>query len=67
MARICTEVTEWIEEKVSRPVEEWEERQEKKCKKRKLYDPRKWLRAGEQSMVERLKRAFTELNCIDRY
>lgn len=43
MARICTEVTEWIEEKVSRPVEEWEERQEKKCKKRKLYDPRKWL------------------------
>jgi len=34
---------------------------------KKYYDPRKWLRAGEQSMVERLKRAFTELNCIDRY
>ena len=43
MAPICTEVTEWIEEKVSRPVEEWEERQEKKCKKRKWYDPRKWF------------------------
>ncbi len=34
---------------------------------KKYYDPRKWLRAGEQSMVERLKRAFEELNCIDRY
>lgn len=34
---------------------------------KKYYDPRKWLRAGEQSMVERLKRAFTDLNCIDRY
>ena len=43
MALVCTKVTEWIEEKVSKPVEEWEERQEKKCKKRKWYDPRKWL------------------------
>ncbi len=34
---------------------------------KKYYDPRKWLRAGEQSMVERIKRAFEELNCIDRY
>ncbi len=34
---------------------------------KKYYDPRKWLRAGEQSMVERLKRAFEELNCIDRF
>ena len=30
------------------------------------YDPRKWLREGEKSMVNRLKRAFEDLNCIDR-
>jgi fructose-bisphosphate aldolase class II len=30
------------------------------------YDPRKWLRAGESSMVLRLKQAFSDLNCIDR-
>ncbi|MFK5854913.1 MAG: class II fructose-bisphosphate aldolase [Bacteroidota bacterium] len=34
---------------------------------KKYYDPRKWLRAGQQSMVERLKQAFEDLNCIDRY
>ena len=32
---------------------------------KKYYDPRKWLRAGEKSMVERLKTAFEDLNCID--
>jgi len=30
------------------------------------YDPRKWLREAEKSTVERLKRAFSDLNCIDR-
>ncbi len=30
------------------------------------YDPRKWLREGEKSTVERLKTAFSDLNCIDR-
>jgi len=30
------------------------------------YDPRKFLREGEKSMVERLKVAFSDLNCIDR-
>jgi len=30
------------------------------------YDPRKWLREGEKSMIERLKKAFSDLNCIDR-
>ncbi len=34
---------------------------------KKYYDPRKWLRTGEESMVERLKIAFGDLNCIDRY
>ncbi len=31
------------------------------------YDPRKWLRAGEESMRERVVKAFEELNCINRY
>ena len=30
------------------------------------YDPRKWLRAGELGMVERLEQAFEDLNCMDR-
>ncbi len=30
------------------------------------YDPRKWLRAGEVSMVARLEQAFDDLNCIGR-
>ncbi len=33
---------------------------------KKYYDPRKWLRAGEQSMIERLKKAFDDLNCVNR-
>ncbi len=33
---------------------------------KKYYDPRKWLREGELSMVARLERAFTELNCLNR-
>ncbi len=34
---------------------------------KKYYDPRKWLRAGEESMRDRVVLAFEELNCIDRY
>ncbi len=33
---------------------------------KKYYDPRKWLREGELSMVNRLKQAFSDLNCLDR-
>ena len=33
---------------------------------KKKYDPRAWLREGEKSIIERLKIAFTDLNCIDR-
>ena len=33
---------------------------------KKYYDPRKWLREGEKSMIERLKIAFNDLNSIDR-
>ncbi len=34
---------------------------------KKYYDPRKWLRAGEVSMVARLEKAFNDLNCVDRF
>ena len=33
---------------------------------KKKYDPRVWLREGEKAMVERLKVAFDDLNCVDR-
>jgi len=33
---------------------------------KKYYDPRKWLRAGEESTVARLERAFDDLNCLNR-
>ena len=33
---------------------------------KKYYDPRKWLRAAEESTVVRLERAFDNLNCLNR-
>lgn len=33
---------------------------------KKKYDPRVWLREGEKCMIERLRTAFDDLNCIDR-
>ena len=33
---------------------------------KKKYDPRTWLREGEKSLVERLKIAFEDLNCLNR-
>jgi len=33
---------------------------------KKYYDPRVWLREGEKSMIERLKVAFDDLNCVNR-
>lgn len=33
---------------------------------KKYYDPRVWLRKGEESMSARLKVAFEDLNCINR-
>ena len=32
---------------------------------KKYYDPRKWLRLGEITFKDRLKKAFADLNCID--
>jgi fructose-bisphosphate aldolase, class II len=34
---------------------------------KKYYDPRAWLREGEKTLVARLKTAFEDLNCINRY
>ncbi|NDG84193.1 MAG: class II fructose-bisphosphate aldolase [Proteobacteria bacterium] len=33
---------------------------------KKHYDPRVWLRAGEENFVKRLKVSFEDLNCINR-
>jgi fructose-bisphosphate aldolase class II len=33
---------------------------------KKHYDPRVWLRSGEETFVERLAQAFEDLNCIGR-
>ncbi|WP_341836351.1 class II fructose-bisphosphate aldolase [Chitinophaga pollutisoli] len=33
---------------------------------KKYYDPRVWLRKGEESFVKRLEEAFHDLNCINR-
>jgi fructose-bisphosphate aldolase class II len=32
---------------------------------KKYYDPRKWMRLGEESFKNRLKQAFEDLNCVD--
>ncbi|WP_330925848.1 class II fructose-bisphosphate aldolase [Candidatus Sororendozoicomonas aggregata] len=32
---------------------------------KKFYDPRAWLRAGQNSMIARLEQAFTDLNAVD--
>jgi fructose-bisphosphate aldolase class II len=32
---------------------------------KKYYDPRKWLREGQKSMVARLEKAFADLNAIN--
>lgn len=33
---------------------------------KKYYDPRVWLRKGEESIIKRLKESFADLNCIGR-
>jgi fructose-bisphosphate aldolase class II len=33
---------------------------------KKIYDPRAWLRKGETAMIDRLKVAFEDLNCLNR-
>ncbi len=43
MAKVCREYKKWVEEKVEKPIEEWVKKTEEKCKKRKWYDPRRWI------------------------
>ncbi len=33
---------------------------------KKYYDPRKWLRAGQESLVKRVEQAFSDLNALNR-
>jgi fructose-bisphosphate aldolase class II len=33
---------------------------------KKYYDPRVWLRKGEETFIKRLEQAFEDLNCINR-
>jgi len=33
---------------------------------KKYYDPRKWLRASQESMISRLEEAYSDLNCLNR-
>ena len=33
---------------------------------KKYYDPRVWLRKGEESVINRLKEAFADLNALNR-
>jgi len=33
---------------------------------KKYYDPRKWLRAGQESLVKRVEQAFADLNALNR-
>ncbi|WP_310530306.1 hypothetical protein [Nocardioides sp.] len=43
MALVCTQIDEWIEEQVSKPIEVWENQQREKCKDYPWYDPRGWV------------------------
>ncbi|MFT5662524.1 MAG: fructose-bisphosphate aldolase class II, partial [Sulfurimonas sp.] len=33
---------------------------------KKYYDPRKWLRDGQKTLVSRVEEAFKDLNGLDR-
>lgn len=33
---------------------------------KKYYDPRVWLRAGQENLIARLEVAFSDLNCLDK-
>ena len=33
---------------------------------KKYYDPRKWLRAGQETLVKRVEQAFSDLNALNR-
>lgn len=43
MALECVKIQEWIEEEISRPLEQWVKTTEEKCKKRPWWHPLRWL------------------------
>jgi len=43
MAIECVETQEWLEEEISKPVDQWVEETEEKCKKRPWWHPLRWL------------------------
>lgn len=43
MAKVCNSYKKWVEEKVEKPIDDWVEKTEKKCKKRPWWDPRRWF------------------------
>ncbi|MBE9469023.1 MAG: class II fructose-bisphosphate aldolase [Bacteroidetes bacterium] len=51
--------TDFLQEQIGNP-------DGKENPNKKYYDPRKWLRAAEVSMLERLKIAFEDLNAVDK-
>lgn len=50
---------EYLQSQIGNPQGEFEPN-------KKYYDPRKWLRVGEESMRDRLLVAFEDLNCLNR-
>jgi len=43
MGKVCKDYKKWIEEEIEKPIDDWVEQREEKCKKRKWYDPRGWF------------------------
>lgn len=57
--RYTTEKSAYLQGQIGNP--EGEDKPNKK-----YYDPRVWLRKGEEVFIERLKEAFADLNALDR-
>src|SRR6476660_5998426 len=43
MRKRCHDVEEWVQEKITKPVDRWVSRTEQKCKDYPWYDPRGWV------------------------
>jgi hypothetical protein len=52
MAKVCARYKKWIEEKIEKPIDEWVEKHNEKCKKHHWYDPRSWFCWIETFFVE---------------
>ena len=54
----CTNINDYLQTQIGNP-------DGADSPNKKYYDPRVWLRKGEQAFVERLKKAFEDLNNVD--